>query len=206
MTRVKMRPVLVLAARVAPAVLSALLPALLQAQRNNGSDVTGLGITSSAPAGAVFVPATRLVPLPVAEGGTVSAPTSARFEQAVITLQQRLSAGAVQSLTGAPLSADLQRTLRGLFDPASRPAALDALRLGLAPMVPAGSSELAALLTSLADLGALATPRNVALAIDRFNAFVDAARPDALGTPGPAFTGLHAALMALGRDASLATR
>jgi hypothetical protein len=180
------------------------LPMALGAQRNNSSDVTGLGITSSSPAGGVYVPALQRVSVPVADGGNVSAPTSARLEQAVVTLQERLSAGALRSLGGATISADQQRTLRAIFTTESRGQALDVLRANLAPMLDVANAPLLnALMTALGDMGTFPTPRNVALAVDRFNAMVDASKPEALAAPGPTLVALHAALTQLARGTSV---
>jgi hypothetical protein len=44
------------------------------------------------------------------------------------------------------------------------------------------------------------------LAIDRFNALVDVARADALARPRQLFQAVHAALQALGSDASSTVR
>jgi hypothetical protein len=175
-------------------------PAL--AQRNNASDATGVGLTGSTAVGAVFAPTVARVEVPIADAGNVSAPMQVRLSVSVTSLQQRLEAGALTSLNGIAAPAAIQQQLRALFSPTTRSEVLVQLQADLARGVPNQPALAARLAEALSDVAAFATPRNVALAIDRFNALVADAEPSYLRAMPPVLSGVHAMLQTLGAGAS----
>jgi hypothetical protein len=204
---------MVLAANVGVAAFIAPAVTPLAAQRNNSSDATGVGVTGSTSVGAVFTPQTGRVEVPIADANAATgngavaagAPAQARITVSVTSLQQQLEVGALRSLNGVLTSAAVQAQLRALFSPTTRVEAMNALQTALTPGTPDNPALAARFVESLGDIGGFATPRNVALAIDRLNDFIASAEPSFLASPPPALVAVHAMLQVLGADITAAT-